>query len=339
MRIRGQRLKNKRIFGILFGLGLTTYIFYFSILNFYIFPNHFTFSAQFLKRMESIESYKELRSVEYLVVGDSTAYKNIQPLLISPESYSLAVPGSSSMDIYNLLLRIDLSKITKGLIITNSFINTKHYGRDYWSRMIMFGFYNFNQFIKNYEIGIKNNIFPNNYSKSNYIFQFLKTKLLFNSRAAQAIWYAPASFQLKESVGSTIQDKMKINHGYLENPTSAKSANFFKAYYGHYIYDFNVSITDDFYFKQILKLMHSKNIQVYFVQPPLAEIDNTFVKVSNYQEGLKTYMENLHNFFPNFHFYQSNLKLKSKAFFDFYHLNSIGSKKFSHELHHLLRQN
>lgn len=313
-------------------LTFITYLFYFVVVKFYIFPNHSGFGAQIILSIENEKKFSDLKDVDYLVLGDSSAFKNIIPDYLSSNSYSLALPGGSTMDIYHRLSRLDLNKIKKGIVITNSFIAPKHYARDYWDRMVLFGFYDFNEFMRNYEIGVEHKVFPSNYNKAVYILFYLKSKMLLSVRGLQALWYAPASFQKKKSMRKKLEEKFWKQKGWLDNPEGIRSPLFFKAYHTHYNRRFNSDPTDHFYFNKILKLTEEKKIPVYFVQGPLAERGYPLIDVEDYKTSLAEYMHGLRMQYPHFHYYQSRLKLQPKAFFDFYHLSDKGAEKFTKEI-------
>lgn len=289
--------------------------------------------------IENEQNYSHLSKVDYLILGDSSAYKNIVPEELSPDSFSLALSGASAMDTYNRMIRIDLSKIKKGIILTNSFIHQKHYARDYWDRMVYFGYYSYPQFLTNYKIGMENKVFPSDYNVIFYNLYYVKTKLLFNIRSLQALWYAPASFQQKVSVSDNIKERMTKNKGWLDVPVNVKSDWFFRAYKSHYQYKFTPDPTDNFYMRKILDLTRDKKIPLYFIQGPVSENGHELVDVENYKLTLAEYMNGLAKAYPHFHFYQSKLTPPPRDFFDFYHLNEVGARKLSSEIKNFIIAN
>lgn len=324
--------KAKAILKNILILSLITYVFYFVVVKFYIFPNHSGYGAQIILSIENEKRFSQLKEIDYLVLGDSSAFKNIVPDILSPNSYSLALPGGSTMDIFHRLNRIDTSKIKKGIVITNSFIAPKHYARDYWDRMVLFGFYDFSEFMRNYEIGVENKVFPSNYNKAVYILLYVKSKMLLSYRGLQALWYAPPSFQKKKSMRQKLEAKFYKQKGWLDNPEGIRSPLFFKAYHTHYKKRFNSDPTDHFYLSKILKLTAERNIPVYFVLGPLAERGYPLIDVDEYKVTISEYMNSLKAQYPHFHYYPSRLKLQPKAFFDFYHLSDKGAEKFTREI-------
>jgi hypothetical protein len=307
------------------------YSIFFVTVKFYVFPFYNKPTALFLNSFQGWRNLENVKNIDYLITGDSMALCGISPTVISGNSYSIAMPAASMMDIYYLLKKTDLSHVNKGIIISNSFFFEKNYEEDYWEKMIQLGFYDFSEFFSNYQTGKENKIFPyTRYSKIVYFYNYLKFKTLLNSVVLEAIDTPEnATLEHKNSI-EKMKERMIKGHGFISYSESLKAKKFFYAYILHFNRSFYPSPTDDFYLKKILEL--TRNQKVYFIQLPLAEDSHPKIKVVAYKTGLENYIMSLTRNYPHLQFYTPKIKFLNKDFYNFYNLNSSGAKKLSNEL-------
>ncbi len=100
---------------------------------------------------ELLPMIKSIDTIDYLVIGDSTAFHSIIPNAISKNTWSLCIPGSSPLDFVKIIDTIDTTKIKKGLIIQNSF-SVKHGDEDFFQYIARSNLYSFFELFDAYSL-------------------------------------------------------------------------------------------------------------------------------------------------------------------------------------------
>jgi hypothetical protein len=102
---------------------------------------HFYFYPRYVPHLEKIKAatryHSEAKSsdVDYLILGDSTAFFGIDPTTLPGYSVSFSLPASSLYFSEKQLHEISPMKIRRGLLLTQSFVSD-HYDLDLWSLLV-----------------------------------------------------------------------------------------------------------------------------------------------------------------------------------------------------------
>lgn len=312
----------------LFLFSFLGFVLFYITVKFYLFPFHYKMSARHYASLANIERYQKLATVDYLIAGDSFGLHSIQPLKISPDSYSVSISGASLMDTYYLLNRIDLTKIKKGLILTNSMYFKNHYEADFWDRLVLFDFYSFSEMNRIYDQSLVENIFPStHYSKPYYFLKYFKEKLLLNKNTLWALLDSPKSIVAASSKRDSFENKIHTHKGFIPYWPEDRSGFFDMAYLEFFSKEFTANATDIYYLKKILEFTKSKNLAVYFIQPPIVQRG-----VNSFESGYQSFFQQVQRDNKHFYFHAVKTIVPEKDFYDFYHININGSDKIMPEI-------
>lgn len=313
------------------------YLIYFFTMEFYIYPydNYLSVRTKLKKQYNSLKIPNE---VDYLVLGDSTALYSIQPRLLTPASYSAATLATSAMKTFEELLSLGDIKISKGIILTQTFTEA-HYDEDLWKILIPAKIINLDQLYL--LMCNKNKSDCNNIEKINLSIKYFTSKLHLSMYSFQTLKgflknIIPNEFRISDDLYFKI---LVENNGSYSSPSSIKIRT----------YDFLAPYNQLFKHKQskppkieisyiydIINYAAKRKLNVFYVITPLA---SNFMNSSadKYDEGLEEVLKNIKasNFIiVNGRKFQKDLFRSD--FTDYSHLNEEGAKKFTLYLSQLL---
>jgi hypothetical protein len=310
-------------------------MFLFSIINIstrFILKKYYRTTARHFASQEYIKDVKNIPRIDYLIIGDSTGMHSIIPKLISNNTYSICISGSSLLDTYQTLSEFDISRINKGIILTNSFNSELHYGDDFWRRFILTNTYSLNELVKIFNESKNQNTFPaNQFIFIEFYSASIATKLLLNKYTLEALSAYIKSLHWNVNYYQKYLHFFHENNGHisLDDPGSKFKLDddeFFKPYYNFYNKQFSISATDLYFLNKIYKYIGQKNIQLIMPFLPLAD-QATKLDASIFKNSFNRYFQEYERNHHGFTYVPVNLELDRTEFFDFNHVNSKGAKK------------
>lgn len=320
-------------------IGLLLVVFFASMLGlkkYSLYFNHKS-TASMYSSLEYFENVTQKLEKDYLIVGDGSIFTALNPTIIGPNVYSQAMMSNSLMDTYYLLRRTDLSKIKKGVIISNSFFSERNYETDFWKVMIPISYYNFNELYEIYQNSRGKKLFPaTRYGSFYFWFKVIKDSYIFNSDDFEVFKSIDWKFDQANSTKIITDFRLNKFKGFSFLATTKKPARFFYAYHLHFNKFFYSNPTDDYYLKKILEILKDK--KVYFIKTPLAKMAHPAINVEKFELGLENYIKSLKIEYNNLEYVNLDKDLQSDDFYNFFNLNIEGSKKFSRNLKNYLNE-
>lgn len=263
---------------------------------------------------------------DYLILGDSSALFSIAPKMISLNSSSRTMLGSSIYLSEKLLYELDLSRIKKGIILSQSFISD-HYNRDLWRILVPNGLISLKQVYELHEI---NNL----YEYVSYGGRFWLSRLHLDAFAMEALMsrLKPQDFS-HEDFRTAFILKLDRDAGHFET-VSKKLLPYDKFVFPYYeIFNRSAQIPPRELraLLNIVTLAASKNIPVIFVKIPNAS-RSLNLNTERFDNSVSEILRQINS--PYFRIIDGTLlaNLERNDFLDFNHLNSQGAKKFSASL-------
>lgn len=114
---------------------------YWMLVDMWVYKNGNLFSVR-TQEIYKLNSQVIDQKHDYLIIGDSTCLYNIIPKILSESSKSYCLIGSSLYLTKKVLKSQDFSKVQKGIIITQTFIDD-HYESDLWNLLVPNNIVNF----------------------------------------------------------------------------------------------------------------------------------------------------------------------------------------------------
>jgi hypothetical protein len=307
-----------------------------TILRYSIFKYYYRPIARQFASLDFIKEAKLLSEFDYIILGDSTGMHSIIPELISKKTYSLCISGASLLDTYKVLSQIDLKKVTKGIILVNSFNGNLHYGEDFWSRFVLSGTYSLKDLQEMYTWSLEKNIFPSNqYSKFQFLFKAALTQLYLNKYAYEHLSNFLKSLKFSKNYYNKFFNLFLKNRGYMPLGQTSSATTlinrdlFLENYSSFYSHDFLLDKTDKYYLEKIYLKVHEAHLKFYVLTLPLAETSDT--KATRFKQTLEASLRSIAKSLTDFSYLPINSKLKESEFFDYNHVNSQGAVQTSND--------
>lgn len=282
------------------------------------------------RHIATIDYSTELQTkdnIDYLIIGDSIPLHAFQAQLLSRDSYSICISGASLFDMYMALKKIDLKKVKKGIIVSNSFNSHLHFSEDFWKRFVLTGTYSLSELHEFYQSSRNNHSYPS--SENSYLSFMTKaalTKYRLNHYPLEVIGrYFQSHIWAFNFYEQNLQ-WLKERNGSLpiEVPGSdfKLSKNDFELPYREfYSKPLRADLSDIYYLKSLLSLVSQSNIPVFMPVLPLAN--------GEFPDGLEELLKRESASYRGIEVFKLSVGLNRDDFFDFNHLNSRGSFKAS----------
>lgn len=306
------------------------FAYYFTMVD-YVLP----FGSRRSTRVQVASAYQKMfRNVEldYLVIGDSTAYYGIDPDYLPGYSFSISQTASTTYSNYKSLIQLENVKIKKGIIITQSFIED-HYKFDVWGLYIPNKALDLNDTLNIFCGERRDHCFS--WEKAFYSLKYYQSKFLLNPYTLRLLYeWGEMGFPQYEGIFYGFLESITIHKGFFNKNNTAPTRDLFLAPYNlnfnRAIPSFPVSEIE--YFKKIIEYAKEHNIKLYYVMLPTA--------ASIYQLSLDEYEKSLFNIIgplQSDHFEIVNMRgvegeFVREDFWDFNHLNSNGVRKLKKHL-------
>jgi hypothetical protein len=308
---------------------IIVYGFYFSLLDFYVYPKYNLFSARALIKKSYLENTKP-SEVDYLVIGDSSGMYSINPLILSENSFNMANVAQTAYFTYKNLLANPNLKINKGIIITQTFI-PDHYNEDVWSVLIPVGEMNltdvFNMYCLNSDISCSFG------KKIELVTKYFSHKFYLSAHSLRDMAKFIAHFSKDNH-----QDKLNYfksfiaqNRGHYSSPVYAKSnideiETSWKRNFSSSIAEYPAS--EKFYLNLISKWAREKKVPLFFFVSPLATCVYPQFDTDEYSKSIQEILKQV-DIPPHRIINSKNFKklFIEEDFVDINHINEDGARK------------
>lgn len=305
--------------------------FYFYIVNVYIGSD---FDKTFVKvKTKSLYAQNTIpREIDYLVLGDSSAFYGINPLLLTPKSYSAANIAQTLYLSHQVLSGMKNIDIKKGIIITQTFA-TDHYDTDIWDVLVPSDEIKLDE-IYAIKCGIPSRC--DNLSRIKLGYDYLKSKLFLRRNLMKKI----STFILENDRASSqnyskwFENNIRSHNGQYALPSSyfLGSKSLEQSSLKFLNQDLSLAPSSELYFLERIKsLCLSKNIPLYFFITPTKS--SAQANLSPYKRSLDPLLSKIKRM--NIEVVDGNMiatNLNEKDFVDFNHLNENGANKLTRAL-------
>lgn len=312
----------------------------FLALNFYIrcyvIPTQNKQTARHISSINFIKNLKNIESIDYLILGDSTCLHNYIAKEVSANTYAACISGGNLMDAYKSLTQLDLSKITKGVVVSNTFNTNTHYNEDFWKRTVLARTYSLSELSEMYDVSASAHFFPSSdYGKGEFMIRALRTQYFFNHYAYEVLAKHIKSMQIKD-LSLYLDKQLFKNQGFVPMAMSKREIiipddEFFETYQKYFSRPFIIDQTDLYYFNKIEKLVSDKNLKLVIAEPTQADIA-TDRSAKEFKETYKAFFNNLMKGKQNYFYYEQKTKFTRKDFFDYTHLHYAAVERSTESL-------
>ncbi len=301
------------------------YLIYFLILEHHIFKNADLFSIRAQETFKLGFEKLDDKKIDYLILGDSSALYAINPMELSNQSFSKATIASSLYMAEKQLREIDVSKINKAIIISQTFIDD-HYDMDIWGLLVPNGIMNFS------DVNHLLNSSGRSWEDTKLATQYVMAKLHLTKHAASSLMkrFKKPQFDF-EKYRTYLRHQLLISRGHLsEDPIRNMTSEYFKM---PYELNFKRATSpppqEIASLKAIIQIAEQNNLKVYFVKTPMAT-SHLNVNSDIYENSVNKLLEPIKSSnFTVINGWEYGQNLKFDNFLDFNHLNRDGAKKFT----------
>ena len=290
---------------------------YWLIIEIWVYKNGNLFSIR-TQEIYKLNSYVRDQKHDYLIIGDSTCLYNIVPKVLSESSRSYCLIGSSLYLTKKVLKSQDFSKVQKGIIITQTFIDD-HYDSDLWDLLIP------NEIVKFKDVLLTSNEPSLILNFTNYLLSKLHLTESSLNNLKQRLSMSDFDF---DNYRSNFPTSVQEANGHFPTRNRKLSEQEFYAPKENYSHEIAPPEIERSSLAYILNEAGKYNLPVFFVRTPRLK-DSTS---TTYDSSVISYLKS---------FNDSNLKiidgsyypaLKKADFVDVSHLSGEGAEKYTQHL-------
>ena len=306
------------------------YLLYWALVEYMVLPYMDPGGIRAIMKNNYIKNVIPRDEVDYLIMGDSTAFYAINPARLSKKSYNAAQPGSSMTLTKNTFANLNIKKINKGIIISQTFINP-HYDEDIWKVFVPQKMMGLNDVLDVF--CQKKCSFS---EKSYWIIKYFWYRIHLNAYAASTVSYG-LSIQFNSSMrgfATHIEENLITHQGhYAAKKKYTLDNNFFySAYWKNFTKPIDPPTSELQSLKELADLAKLNGIRVFLIQPQLYRAE----KMINLQQYTKSYQDFIKSRpdlgIEYIDYKKFNLVLDKSHYRDISHLNENGANKVTDAL-------
>ncbi len=320
---------------ITFAILLGAYAFFQRNINM---PVYDYFISRHVATYKHMNTFGERNSVDYIIIGDSTGLHTIQPTKLKVTADNLCLSGASTQDSYYALIRLDLTKVKKGIILASSFYAASHYDKHLWERFISTGFYSWSDLFEIYNESMLTHTYPSSeMSYFSYLWRIATSKLFLYPEAVKSFFQFPYNFVKKNKMTLYLNRQSEGELGFIPHPKNfhLSPEQFIEPYNDFYSKPFVINETDSYYLNKIVNYSKTKNLKLYILSPILA--DRALGKdVSKFINGFHAFFNSLAAKEPTVKYVIMPTSDHAADFFDFNHLSKIGADNLASKISFVL---
>lgn len=322
-------MKNK-FFLKFIGVMVLLLVAYWALLEYVIYPKYDLVKIRSsLKRKYVIESIPR-DEVDFLILGDSSAFYSINPKRLSLKSYSAAELGASVALVKKTFDELKIKKINKAVVLIQTFISP-HYGDDIWEIFVPTGRMNLHEIL---------NFFCSDYDqkcnlidKGALVVKYYWHKVHFNSGSIATITYAiknQGHFNFSGFPRHFSENLEKNNGHYPAKRTATlEDPEFFNSYWKDYSTPISPPPFELKALRELAESVHKYGVRLYVLCPQVFRNDSR-VDLSKYLASYEKYLRSERSLGINYIGPKNlNLVLDRKHYRDFSHPNEDGANEIT----------
>lgn len=302
------------------------YGFYFSLMEFYLFPSGSPKVARARASHDHARLYSS-REVEFLILGDSTALYGLIPKKLSADSVSFSMIASTLYSAHRTLREAGEIKIKKGIILTQTFISD-HYNESVWGLFVPSGIFSPEDVMALFcgQTGNACSLL----SKTGLVLKYIFAKGYLTSFSLQLLLERVENYDRTYAhLYKNFFEVTKKTRGFFEKTgigvnTPQAFLSPFRQHFSRPVRKIPPSEID--HLKKIQLMAHRKKIPLYFVIMPFAASKR--YPAENYRESVKKVLRGsgLSELkIIDLSVYEK--RLSESDFWDYSHLNAAGAEK------------
>lgn len=316
-----------KLFGKILAPFLLVYAAYFLFMEQFIFPLGSPKSTRIFVAMEHARLYKN-KAVDFLVMGDSTALYGIDPAQLSADSLSVSMVASPVYSTWRMLQSLEDIKIKRAIVMTQTFIYD-HYDLDVWGVFVPNKVYLFKDVMNLFCMEKISEC--SQWERFKLGAKYFLARAHLTSHALRQLWeWMESDGRRFHNMHGSFLDMLKRKRGFFEKDRTAlaSSSIFLAPFREHFSRPVVfVPAAEKIYLSRILELAQQRGIKIYFVIAPFAATQ-LGVSTLAYRTSVKNILREFVG--ENFIIVDSTpveKELKLEEFWDFSHLNSLGTAK------------
>lgn len=278
--------------------------------------------------------------VDYLILGDSTAFYTINPLLLTPKSYSIAELGASVALSKKNFKEMGIKKINKGVILIQTFIDP-HYDEDIWKIFVPQKMMSLSDVFSTFCGDFDSNC--SWWKKASLASKFLLHRLHINGSIGMTISYGLTTQSHIDSEGFAKHIKSSIikhrGHYPARRTFVLEDKDFYTSYWKNFTKPIAPPESELNALRDLAEMVKSYGVNLYVVHPQLYRAES-FINLKTYNDSYRKFIYKKGDLnFYYIDFTKFNIVLDRKYYRDVSHLNEDGSTKITQGLLNYLDKN
>lgn len=274
--------------------------------------------------------------IDYLILGDSSAFYTINPARMGSKSYSAAQTGASIYLSKNTFKELNIKKINKGVIVIQTFV-APHYDEDIWKIFVPQKMMDLSDVLSVFcgEFNTSCETQKKYYWSGKYFWH----RIHLNAYAASTISYG-LSTQFSSNMNGFsehIKRNLIANHGhYAAKRRYLGNNDFFAAYWKNFATRIDPPKSELSALKELAGLVKQYGVNLYLVQPQLYRAEK-LVDLEKYNKSYKDFITSRNDLSIVYLGYDEfNHILSREHYRDLSHLNEGGANKITDALNSFL---
>lgn len=288
-------------------------------------------SHRFYREFMAGELDGEIKDVDLVVLGDSTARAAFDPREFPHSAVNLGLYWGTALTSYHTLVSyLERRPAPRCLLMLYQYNWTRNY-ESFFNRVVNYQVFRWRDLLRIWDQSAGHGVFPA--SQHSYPAYLLRS-LLGLARLNNA-----GLFTFRATGGELVPARKKIfkdfrkRRGYAFDPPARteKRLRFFRPrIHGSYHQPFSPSETEDFYLREIARLAEEKGIHLVYGATPLADTEY-FSPAEGFVAPRNQHIQRLFEGFPAARILELPARERKGRFADFVHFNRKGSRRFTAE--------
>ena len=271
--------------------------------------------------------------VDYLILGDSSAFYTINPKLIKKRSYSLAQLGATVAESKKVFKELGVKKINYGVILIQTFIEP-HYDEDIWRIFVPQKMMNLSDVISTFCGDFQYDC--SFYKKASLTFKYMMYRMHLNGFIGATISFGLTT-QIRydnKAFAEHIKHSIRRNNGHDPSRRNYNfpDKDFFTVYWKNFSKEINPPEAELTALRDLADMVKKYGVNLYVVHPQIYRAES-FIDLKKYNDSYKRFLHKQGDL--NFYYIDLNdfnVVLDRKYYRDVSHANEDGSRKITQDL-------
>lgn len=278
--------------------------------------------------------------VDYLILGDSSAFYTINPIMMMQKSYSIAELGASVALSKKMFTEMGIKKINKGVILIQTFIDP-HYDEDIWKIFVPQKMMNLSDVYSTFCGDFDTHC--SWLKKASLASQYILHRLHLNGSIGATISYGLTTQSRIDTEAFAHHIKFSIlrNRGHYPARRTfvLEDKDFYTSYWKNFTKPIAPPETELDALRDLADMVKKYGVNLYVVHPQLYRAES-FIDLKAYNDSYRKFLYKKGDL--NFYYIdlnEFNVILDRKNYRDVSHLNEDGSTKITKDLLYYLETN